>query len=194
MLSKHDERWRERERLRQVKRKAAAKEPAPPQPTESDKLDFPKLHDFGGRLTELKFETVTIGGYAAPPIDERLAAVSKALDEITLSLRDLRFHTALGMPSFIPYEKTYVCVSVSVKPTPLTGGLHTQEILLRGGGKYVDTAEEAVREARRLMIELVAHEIDEWLYVAGLGPNPHLWPDGVVPPGRVGKLDERFSK
>jgi hypothetical protein len=35
------------------------------------------------------------------------------------------------------------------------------------------TDAEVVDAARKLMIELVTHEIDEALYVAGLGPDPH---------------------
>lgn len=35
---------------------------------------------------------------------------------------------------------------------------------------------EIVAEARRLLIHLITHEIDEVLFVAGLGPDPHASP------------------
>lgn len=182
MLSPLDERWRSREKARCKKRKAAAKAKAASRP-EPVKL----------KLDKIEFtSTFTLGGFEPhflhPRCKTKLEQVAEVLASLKLTIKDLGTHSHANDGT------AYVQAKGEVKPVAMTvvSVNEAGNINLNGSSGNFTDPDQAVRYARKYMIELCAHEIDEWLYAAGLGPNPHLWSNGAVPPEEVGKIHEKY--
>lgn len=184
-MNRLEERWREREKAR-CKRRKGAKKASPPCPVEMPEFKF----------KDIKFAEIVFVGFVQevkePRRKGKLEQVIETLHSVRVTIKDL------GSYSYMSYDGGAVKAIAKVKPMESTSPFHLDpikpesDIPLHGSGGFVKDPTEAVRLARQSMIELCTHEIDEWLYHAGLGPNPHNWPTGAVPPEEVGKLSPRF--
>jgi hypothetical protein len=107
--------------------------------------------------------------YAPPPPRN----VIEKLERLDIQMRDIRVESSVG---FFPVGLKRR-IGVRMRVPLLRREEHPfapREIDLYGGYATASgTDEEIVATARRLLIDLVTHEIDEALFVAGLGPDPH---------------------
>jgi hypothetical protein len=108
-----------------------------------------------------------------PQLPESVSAVLKKLERIKLTMRDIHLvsgDTWAGGRAIQPHMKVTL-----LRREELPYYNVSDEVDLGGSTESVPSdPAELVRRARQLLIELVTHEIDEVLYVAGLGPDPHL--------------------
>ncbi len=186
-----NERWRERERLRARRRKEAKPE-AKVEAKPEAKVESMPIYDFGALKRMLGPDYGLDLTFLHPQKKSKMQQVMDALSSVKISISDLCPTTNVGY--FSDYD---VSARSMVRPMPGTmvfGRRFTDDkIALAGNRAAVHSPEEAVRTARRFMIDLVTHEIDEWLYQAGLGPDPHKYNGGSVPESEVGKLSDRFT-
>lgn len=105
--------------------------------------------------------------YAPVALPHTCKRIEDVLTKLTIPAENFRFKLGLAVPGeqhLVPMCET----------RPRDGWGETLNLL---GGSFDLRAcvspQEKIAKARAAMIELFTHEVDEWLFMAGLGPDPH---------------------
>lgn len=200
-LARHEERWRERAKARAKCKGKSARKEKPKVKTETGRV-IPEGITLDRFKVPAHYATITFEETPKPLLDPRqkcvMEQVAEVLNEFKLNIHDLGVNSVYRARTRFTMEPPNIHVMGRSRVKPLPGVVSfvmpDGTINLHGSSGIGTTATNAVRLARKHMIELCIHEIDEWLFQAGLGPNPHNWSNGAVPDEEVGKLHPRFAE
>lgn len=192
-----EERWREREKARVKARKQRAL--VKPEKIEVKPAVPPLVPGQTFKVPKDVVEILFTSPVDHPKPKTKLEQVVDALGEFKMSISDVSIG---GMSTRSGLASIGVSANVKPLPNPLLVTNNRPDIRLHHGPLYsftmkpefAKTPEDAVKLARRYLVELITHEIDEWLFQAGLGPNPHNWDNGMIPSDHIGKVSDRFRE